>query len=111
MPETIFWWVFTLACVFAFFFSYGMVAAPLSHSNHILKTIAKKQNTHRMTGPEAPRNLKPSTSNSIEPRVTSSTATRQNAEIADIPMPIVAAGCCWTIRRNQLSGEAFPNND
>jgi len=25
MPETIFWWVFTLACVFAFFFSYGMV--------------------------------------------------------------------------------------
>jgi len=24
MPETIFWWVFTLACVFAFFFSYGM---------------------------------------------------------------------------------------
>jgi len=25
MPETIFWWVFTLAGVFAFFFSYGMV--------------------------------------------------------------------------------------
>jgi len=25
MPETIFWWVFTPACVFAFFFSYGMV--------------------------------------------------------------------------------------
>ena len=25
MPETIFWWVFTLACMFAFFFSYGMV--------------------------------------------------------------------------------------
>jgi len=25
MPETIFWWVFTLACVFAFFFSYGML--------------------------------------------------------------------------------------
>ena len=25
MSETIFWWVFTLACVFAFFFSYGMV--------------------------------------------------------------------------------------
>ena len=25
MTETIFWWVFTLACVFTFFFSYGMV--------------------------------------------------------------------------------------
>ena len=25
MPETIFWWVFTLAGVFAFFLSYGMV--------------------------------------------------------------------------------------
>ena len=25
MPETIFWRVFTLACIFAFFFSYGMV--------------------------------------------------------------------------------------
>jgi len=25
MKETIFWWVFTLASVFVFFFSYGMV--------------------------------------------------------------------------------------
>ncbi len=25
MPETIFWWPFTFACVFAFFFSYGIV--------------------------------------------------------------------------------------
>jgi len=25
MPETIFWWVFALAGVFAFFFSYGIV--------------------------------------------------------------------------------------
>jgi len=25
MPETIFWWVFTVAGLFAFFFSYGMV--------------------------------------------------------------------------------------
>ncbi len=25
MPETIFWWVFILACVSPFFFSYGMV--------------------------------------------------------------------------------------
>ena len=25
MPEAIFWWVFTLACVFAFIFAYGMV--------------------------------------------------------------------------------------
>jgi len=25
IPQTIFWWVFTLAGVFAFFFSYGMV--------------------------------------------------------------------------------------
>ena len=25
MSETIFWWVFTLACVFGFVFSYGMV--------------------------------------------------------------------------------------
>jgi len=27
MPETIFWWVFTLAGVLAFFFSYGIVRA------------------------------------------------------------------------------------
>jgi len=25
IPEIAFWWVFSLACVFAFFFSYGMV--------------------------------------------------------------------------------------
>ncbi len=25
MAETTFYWLFTLACVFAFFFSYGMV--------------------------------------------------------------------------------------
>jgi hypothetical protein len=25
MLETIFWWIFTLACVLAFFFAYGMV--------------------------------------------------------------------------------------
>jgi len=25
MPETIFWWVFALACIFALFFSYGKV--------------------------------------------------------------------------------------
>ena len=25
MSETIFWWIFTVGCVFAFFFSYGMV--------------------------------------------------------------------------------------
>jgi len=25
MPETIFWWLFTLACVFGFFSSYGIV--------------------------------------------------------------------------------------
>ncbi len=25
MPETIFYWIFSLAYVFAFFFSYGMV--------------------------------------------------------------------------------------
>jgi len=29
MKETIFWWVFTLACVFAFFFGYGMVGADI----------------------------------------------------------------------------------
>jgi len=25
MPETIFWWVFTLACIFGFFFAYGII--------------------------------------------------------------------------------------
>jgi len=25
MPETIFWWVFTPACKFGFFLSYGMI--------------------------------------------------------------------------------------
>ncbi len=25
MPETLFWWIFLLACIFAIFFGYGMV--------------------------------------------------------------------------------------
>jgi len=30
MPKTIYWWVFTLACVFAFFFSYGRIGPELT---------------------------------------------------------------------------------
>jgi len=30
MGETIFWWGFNLACVFAFFFSYGMIGPELT---------------------------------------------------------------------------------
>jgi len=55
MPETIFWWVFTLACVFAFFFSYGIV------ENLIRKWIKDRQTS-------SPKPKSPTTDNSPDPR-------------------------------------------
>jgi hypothetical protein len=60
-------------------------------SNFIPAMIARKQNTHNTIGPEAPRNLKPSASNSIGPVAAFSNKTMQAAEIADSVTPIVAA--------------------
>ena len=71
--------------------------------------IARKQNTHNTIGPEAPRNLKPSASNSIGPVAAFSNKTMQAAEIADSGTPIVAANSASRTLVNQFAGEAGPN--
>ncbi len=47
MAETIFWWVFTLAGVFAFFFSYGMVE-DLIRTWHSNRQTRKQKPTSRI---------------------------------------------------------------
>lgn len=69
--------------------------------------IARKLKTHRMIGPEAPRNLNPKASNSIGPFVTFKTETIQKAVITESGVPTIAAKCLSRMAVGRVSGFAL----
>jgi len=48
MLETVLWWIFLLSCVFAFFFSYGMV------EDLVCKWISDRQTRKQKPSPRIP---------------------------------------------------------
>ncbi len=81
------------------------VPSLLYHKRLVPAVKAKKQITHKITGPEAPLNSKLKNLKEIESlEKISRTTTIENAEIAQIATPIVPAGCSLMISKNQLSG-------
>ncbi len=83
----------------------------LYHKRLVPAVKAKKQITHKITGPEAPLNSKLKNLKEIESlEKISRTTTIENAEIAQIATPIVPAGCSLMISKNQLSGIELGTN-
>jgi hypothetical protein len=68
--------------------------------------IARNANTHTTAGPEPPRNLKPSASNSIWRPCTSKNSKTQNAETPANGMPCTARACYVITRWNALTSKS-----